>query len=136
MILIAMGWARMQKKCHTFIQVAGGSIFHVITWGVRRAIFSNEAGLGSAAIAHAAVKTDYPIREGIVASLGPLIDTIIVCTATAAIIIMSGNFGTNMYPSISMDTTLVAPAVARPNTSKIPEVPSINPPIESPCEKR
>lgn len=77
--------------------VAGGSVFHVIKWGVRRAIFSNEAGLGSAAIAHAAVKTDYPIREGIVASLGPLIDTIIVCTATAAVIIMSGNFGTNMY---------------------------------------
>jgi len=77
--------------------VAGGSFVAVLMAGVRRAIFSNEAGLGSAAIAHAAVKTNYPIREGIVASLEPFIDTIIVCTATALVIIMSGNFGTNMY---------------------------------------
>ncbi|NQY73525.1 MAG: sodium:alanine symporter family protein [Candidatus Margulisbacteria bacterium] len=72
---------------------AGGAFGTVLIWGVRRAIFSNEAGLGSAAIAHAAVKTDYPIREGIVASLGPLIDTIIVCSATAFVIIISGNYG-------------------------------------------
>ncbi len=77
--------------------VASGSLFHVFMWGVRRAVFSNEAGLGSAAIAHAAVKTDYPIREGMVASLGPLIDTIVVCTATAAVIILGGNFGTEKY---------------------------------------
>ena len=73
---------------------AGGSIGAVILMGVRRAVFSNEAGLGSASIAHAAVKTNYPVREGIVASLGPLIDTIIVCTATACVIIMSGFYGT------------------------------------------
>jgi AGCS family alanine or glycine:cation symporter len=76
---------------------AGGAVGAVIAWGVRRAIFSNEAGLGSAAIAHAAVKTDYPIREGIVASLGPFIDTIIVSGATASIIVLSGNYGANMY---------------------------------------
>ncbi len=78
--------------------VAGGFV-PVLFWGIRRAIFSNEAGLGSAAIAHAAVKTNYPIREGIVASLGPLIDTIVVCTATAMVIILSGNFGTQIYHS-------------------------------------
>ncbi|RAP34826.1 hypothetical protein DID77_00185 [Candidatus Marinamargulisbacteria bacterium SCGC AG-439-L15] len=76
---------------------AGGSLGMVILMGVRRAVFSNEAGLGSASIAHAAVKTHYPVREGIVASMGPLIDTIIVCTATAAVIIMGGFFGTEMY---------------------------------------
>lgn len=73
--------------------VAGGSIGTVILWGVRRAVFSNEAGLGSAAIAHAAVKTNEPIREGIVASIGPFIDTIIVCTATAIVIVLGGQFG-------------------------------------------
>ena len=76
---------------------AAGGFVPVLFAGIRRAIFSNEAGLGSAAIAHAAVKTDYPIREGIVASLGPLIDTVIVCSATAFVIILSGNFGTHMY---------------------------------------
>ena len=76
---------------------AGGSLGAVIMTGVKRAIFSNEAGIGSAPIAHAAVKTRYPIREGIVASLGPFIDTVIVCTATALVIILSGNFGTEMY---------------------------------------
>jgi hypothetical protein len=80
---------------------AGGMVTAVIMAGVRRAVFSNEAGLGSAAIAHAAVKTNYPIREGIVASLGPFIDTIIVCTATALVIIMSGYFGTEMYQHTS-----------------------------------
>jgi len=80
---------------------AGGILTGVIMAGVRRAIFSNESGLGSAAIAHAAVKTDYPIREGMVASLGPLIDTVIVCTATALVIVISGNFGTEMHQPIS-----------------------------------
>ena len=77
--------------------VAGGSIGTVIIWGVRRAVFSNEAGLGSASIAHAAVKTNYPVREGFVASLGPLIDTIIVCTATAIVIILGGEYKSSAY---------------------------------------
>ncbi|MGA0242623.1 MAG: alanine/glycine:cation symporter family protein, partial [Candidatus Marinamargulisbacteria bacterium] len=77
--------------------VAGGSIGTVVIWGVRRAVFSNEAGLGSASIAHAAVKTNYPIREGIVASVGPFIDTIIVCTATAIVIILGGQYQKSAY---------------------------------------
>lgn len=79
----------------------GGVLGAVIITGIRRAIFSNEAGLGSAPIAHAAVKTNYPVREGIVASLGPFIDTIIVCTATAMVIIMSGSFGTERFQQSS-----------------------------------
>ena len=70
--------------------VAGGSIWLVITNGVRRAIFSNEAGLGTAPIAHAAVKTNYPIREGIVASLEPFIDTVVICSITAFVVLLSG----------------------------------------------
>ncbi len=77
--------------------VAGGSVGTVILWGVRRAVFSNEAGLGSASIAHAAVKTNYPIREGVVASIGPFIDTIIVCTATAIVIVLGGQYGNNSF---------------------------------------
>ena len=68
----------------------GSAFIFTITWGVRRGLFSNEAGQGSAAIAHAAAKTKYPAREGLVASVGPLIDTIIICTLTALVIILTG----------------------------------------------
>lgn len=68
---------------------AGGFI-GVLTQGVRRASFSNEAGMGSASIAHAAAKTDKPVREGIVAMLGPFIDTHLVCSMTALAILSTG----------------------------------------------
>lgn len=89
---------------------AGGAIGTVLIMGVRRAVFSNEAGMGSAPIAHAAVKTSHPIREGIVASLGPLIDTIVVCTATAMVIILSGSFGSERYEAV--DTTSISSETA------------------------
>jgi AGCS family alanine or glycine:cation symporter len=58
-------------------------------WGVRRGLFSNEAGQGSAPIAHAAAKTDEPVSEGVVALLEPFIDTIVICTMTGLVIIMT-----------------------------------------------
>jgi AGCS family alanine or glycine:cation symporter len=58
--------------------------------GVRRACFSNEAGLGSAPIAHATAKTNEPIREGVVAATGPFIDTVVICTMTALVILITG----------------------------------------------
>ncbi len=61
-----------------------------IVAGVRRAAFSNEAGMGTAPMAHGAAKTSEPIREGLVAMLGPLIDTILICTMTALAIIITG----------------------------------------------
>lgn len=67
----------------------GGTVGYAFTWGMKRALFSNEAGQGSAPIAHAAAKTDEPIREGVVAGLEPFIDTIMVCTVTALIILSS-----------------------------------------------
>jgi AGCS family alanine or glycine:cation symporter len=70
--------------------VAGG-VIGVIIQGFRRAAFSNEAGVGSASIAHSAVKTDYPASEGVVSLLEPFIDTIIVCTMTALVIIVTNN---------------------------------------------
>jgi len=69
---------------------AGSFFIMTLVWGVRRGLFSNEAGQGSAAIAHAAARTKYPVREGLVASVGPMIDTIIICTLTALVIIVSG----------------------------------------------
>jgi AGCS family alanine or glycine:cation symporter len=64
-----------------------GGIIGVIVIGFRRAVFSNEAGLGSASIAHSAVKTNFPATEGYVALLEPFIDTVVVCTLTALVII-------------------------------------------------
>ena len=69
--------------------VSGGFIGTVVRMGVARGVFSNEAGLGSAPIAHAASKTNDPVRQGIIASLGSFIDTIIVCTMTALVILIS-----------------------------------------------
>ena len=66
-----------------------GSFWGLIIIGVRRAMFSNEAGLGSAPMYHGQSKTDNPIKEGLVAMLGPFIDTIVVCTLTAIVILVS-----------------------------------------------
>lgn len=68
----------------------GSTFIMTLVWGVRRGLFSNEAGQGSAPIAHAAAKTKYPAREGLVASLEPLVDTLIICTLTALMIITTG----------------------------------------------
>ena len=67
-----------------------GGLFLAMTWGIRRGLFSNEAGQGSAPIAHAAARTEHPAREGLVASLEPLVDTLIICTMTALVIIVTG----------------------------------------------
>ena len=69
---------------------AAGGVIGAIIQGIKRGVFSNEAGVGSAPIAHSAVKTDRPASEGLVALLEPFIDTVIVCTMTALVIISSG----------------------------------------------
>ena len=71
---------------------AGAAVAQVIRFGVARGVFSNEAGLGSAPIAHGAARTKEPVREGLVAMLGPFIDTIVICTMTALVIILTGAF--------------------------------------------
>lgn len=73
-------------------EAAFGGFVGVLVQGIRRAVFSNEAGVGSAAIAHAAAKTDEPVREGMVAMLGPFIDTVVICTMTALVVIVSGAY--------------------------------------------
>jgi AGCS family alanine or glycine:cation symporter len=69
-----------------------GGVIGVLIQGFRRAAFSNEAGIGSASIAHSAVKTDEPISEGVVALLEPFIDTVVICTMTALVIVIT-NYG-------------------------------------------
>lgn len=71
-------------------QAGYGGFLGVMVKGVQRASFSNEAGVGSASIAHSAAKTQYPVSEGIVALLEPFIDTVVVCTMTALVIIVTG----------------------------------------------
>lgn len=74
---------------------AGGAFLGVTAWGaftfgLRRALFSNEAGEGSAPMAHAAARTDEPVREGVVAGLEPFIDTLVICTLSGLVIVMTG----------------------------------------------
>lgn len=69
-----------------------GGFLGVVIQGFRRAAFSNEAGIGSASIAHSAVRTNYPASEGIVALLEPFIDTVVICTMTALTIVVSGKY--------------------------------------------
>ena len=68
----------------------GSTFMFMMVWGVKRGIFSNEAGQGSAPIAHAAAKTEEPVREGLVAMMGPYIDTILVCSLTGLVIVTVG----------------------------------------------
>ena len=71
----------------------GGALGAAIQYGVARGVFSNEAGLGSAPMAHAAARTKEPVREGLVAMMGPFIDTIVICTMTALVIVIMGTWG-------------------------------------------
>ena len=78
-----------------------GGAMGVLVVGFQRAAFSNEAGVGSAAIAHSAAKTDYPVREGVVALLGPFIDTIVVCTMTALVMVITGAYNDPAYDGLA-----------------------------------
>jgi len=82
--------------------VLGGALGSLILIGARRASFSNEAGIGTAPIIHAASKTDNPIQEGMVSMIGPFIDTIVVCTLTALCILVSGTWENNTYAGIAV----------------------------------
>ena len=80
-----------------------GGFFGVLIQGFRRAVFSNEAGAGSASIAHSAVKTNYAASEGLVALLEPFIDTVVICTMTALVIIFYNSAGHFEYGLASAD---------------------------------
>jgi len=80
----------------------GGVLGALVILGIRRGAFSNEAGIGTAPMAHGAAKTDEPVREGLVAMLGPAIDTLIVCTLTALAILVTGVWQTTSDNGVSL----------------------------------
>ena len=79
-----------------------GAILVTMTYGVNRGLFSNEAGQGSAPIAHAAAKTEEPVSEAVVALLGPFIDTIVICTMTALVIVVTGVYSERVPTEITL----------------------------------
>ncbi|MFM8268957.1 MAG: alanine/glycine:cation symporter family protein [Pseudomonadota bacterium] len=81
----------------------GGTAGYSFLWGMKRALFSSESGQGSAPIAHAAAKTHEPIREGVVAGLEPFVDTLVVCTLTTLVILVTGAW--NRGPETAFDKT-------------------------------
>jgi len=86
----------------------GGVLGALIMHGIRRGAFSNEAGIGTAALAHGAAKTDEPVREGLVAMLGPAIDTLLVCTLTALAILVTGVWETTANNGVSLTASAFA----------------------------
>ena len=92
---IPNAFSQIFSGAFTGLGIAGGA-FGVLIQGFRRAAFSNEAGIGSASIAHSAVKTKYAASEGLVALLEPFIDTVVVCTMTALVLIIMNGDGSLM----------------------------------------
>ena len=82
--------------------VAGGTLAAVVITGVRRGAFSNEAGIGTESLAHGAARTNEPIREGLVAMLGPVIDTLVVCSCTALAILVTGAWHDRNVDGVTM----------------------------------
>jgi len=96
------------------VAVAGGMVGALVQ-GFKRAAFSSEAGLGSAAIAHAAASVKYPVRQGLVALYEPFIDTVVICTMTALVIVITGVYNAPEYEAVraaSQGATLTAAAFA------------------------
>ncbi len=89
----------------------GGALGALIITGVRRAAFSNEAGIGTATLAHGAAKTKEPVREGLVAMMGPFIDTIVVCTMTALAILVTGVWKTGEANGITLTASAFQEAI-------------------------
>ena len=78
----------------------GAGVWLALRWGFARGIFSNEAGLGSAAIAHAAARTNKPVEQGMIAMLGTFIDTILICTITALVILITLPINTDLSAAL------------------------------------
>ncbi|MFD1614407.1 alanine/glycine:cation symporter family protein [Gelatiniphilus marinus] len=89
----------------------GGVVGGLILLGIKRGAFSNEAGIGTAPLAHGAAKTDEPVREGLVAMLGPAIDTLIVCTLTALAILVTGVWETTANNGVSLTASAFGKAI-------------------------
>ena len=98
---------------------AGSTFVFTLTWGVKRGLFSNEAGQGSAPIAHAAARTDEPVREGAVALMEPFIDTVVICFMTGLIIVVTGVWKKKLPDQVTF-TPKNAITVVKPGTRILP----------------
>ena len=109
--LIDDAFALIYEGAFSGLGIAGGLI-GVMIQGIRRGAFSNEAGVGSAAIAHSAVRTKYPASEGIVALLEPFVDTVVICTMTALVIIITNFDGQFMQYGVEIKEGVELTAIA------------------------
>jgi len=109
--VVPSSFAMIFEDAFTGKAVLGGAVGSVIIIGAKRAAFSNEAGIGTAPMAHGAAKTNEPIREGLVAMLGPVIDTIIVCTLTALAILITGVWQTSEGDGVTITLTAFDSAI-------------------------
>lgn len=121
MAILAIHWADIGAAfgliftdAFTGNAVMGGSLGSLIVMGIRRAAFSNEAGIGTTAIAHGAARTNEPIREGLIAMLGPAIDTLVVCTCTALAIIVTGAFRQQQLSGIALTASAFEGTLGQP----------------------
>ena len=119
LIVVMMNYAAVPEAIATifteaFTPAAGlGGLIGGLLVGVQRASFSNEAGLGSAAIVHATAKTDYPVRQGFVGMMGPFIDTVVICNVTALVIIVTGAYkNTDGMQGVALTSDAFASAVS------------------------
>jgi AGCS family alanine or glycine:cation symporter len=92
-------------------EAMAGGVLGTMLIGIRRAVFSNEAGVGSAPIAHAAAKTRFPASEGIVALLEPFVDTVVICSMTALVVISTGDYLDKGQDGITMTSNAFASVV-------------------------
>jgi len=114
LVIIASNFQKVPEIVGLIIQgawrpeAAFGGFIGVMVQGFKRAAFSNEAGLGSAAIAHSAAKTSEPVREGLVAMVGPFIDTIVICFMTALVVLITGAYTDASVTGAAMTTKAFA----------------------------
>ena len=106
----------------------GGTFAYAAMWGVKRALFSSEAGQGSSPIAHSAAKTDEPVREGVVAGLEPFVDTIVVCTLTALVILSTGAYNREAEALFQPDQVQIVQATD-PSGDPIADTWTLNTPV-------
>ena len=111
---IPAAFAMILTDAFTGEAAAGGSLLAVVLYGVQRGAYSNEAGMGTESLVHGAAKTNEPIREGLVAMIGPIVDTLIVCTATALMILIAGTWQSDTSQGVTLTanafSTLLGPA--------------------------
>lgn len=120
LVIIALNIDALPKAIATIfnsafgLDAAGGGLVGALINGVKRATYSNEAGIGSSAIAHSAVRTSEPLTEGFVASLEPFIDTLVICTITALVVIVTGAYEPYLFhpPERGIEITSAAYASA------------------------